>query len=422
MKEQIIQVDELPNKVEFNSTFEITSTTVSYCTHGFFKYPCKFIPHIPRWAIFKYTKQKQLVLDPFAGSGTTLVEAVLHKRNALGVDFDKLSQLLCNTKTQILNNCQVRYIRKTGEKLFGNTNKVSEFKPDIHNIQHWFPEQNIRDLLYLKASIESYYTTTKDIKIYNFLLVCFASIIKKCSYADDVSPKPYVSKKIKKEPLSVKDTFVRTLNSYLKNIEEYSGRKFGKAFIISDDARNIQAPKYQGRVALAVTSPPYINAFDYVRSLRLENAWLGYYGDSNIIEIKKKQVGTETIPSNIYEKGCRESGFKKLDSILFKIGKKDKKRAFVVYKFFNDISKNFKEVNRLLMPNAHYVVVIGDSRIRGVNVPTHEILIDIAKKNGYRLENLFSYIIKNRYLRIPRSGRGGLIKKDWVVDLVKTYG
>jgi hypothetical protein len=66
--------------------------------------------------------------------------------------------------------------------------------------------------------------------------------------------------------------------------------------------------------------------------------------------------------------------------------------------------------------------MIGNSRIRDVVVPTHKILIDIAQRNGFELANMFSYIIKNRYLRIPRSGRGGLIKKDWVIDLVKKDG
>ena len=65
------------------------------------------------------------------------------------------------------------------------------------------------------------------------------------------------------------------------------------------------------------------------------------------------------------------------------------------------------------------MIVVGNSTIRGIDVPTNELLLEIAKINGFDLENMFSYVIKNRYLRIPRSGKGGLIKKDWVIDLVK---
>lgn len=421
MRNEILKVEEIPTNVEFNSTLEIVSNNIGYFTHGFFKYPCKFIPHIPRWAIIKYTKINDYVIDPFAGSGTTLVEAVLHGRNAVGVDFDKLSQLLCMSKTNLLSNKQIQLINKLIEK-FSEEKSNNIIKPDLHNLYHWFPKKNTIELSHIKSKINTIYTETKDKKIRNFLLTCFASIIRKCSYADDTSPKPYVSTRFKKIPLSPIEQFVKTIKNYLKILENQKKRSLGRAFIIADDARKIKSKKYDKKISLAVTSPPYINAFDYVRSLRLENAWLGFYGDSNIIEMKKKQVGTEIIPHKIYSKEIEEFGNAKLDSILGKIYKKDKKRAFVVLKFFEDMKSNFFAVQNLLKPGSHYVIVIGDSKIRGIEVPTHEILIDIAKTVGFNLDNIFSYLIKNRYLRIPRSGRGGLIKKDWVIDLVKTNG
>jgi hypothetical protein len=144
-----------------------------------------------------------------------------------------------------------------------------------------------------------------------------------------------VSRRIKKHPQKVKETFLKVLDGYIKNIENYSEHSLGKSVIVSDDARSINAPRFCEKVSLAVTSPPYINAFDYVRSLRLENAWLGYYGDSNITQIKKKQLGTETISSKYYDYSPN-TGYSQLDHILKKISKTDKKRATVVKKFFND--------------------------------------------------------------------------------------
>ena len=415
------KTEELPKVIENNSLVEITTNKVNYFTHGFFKYPCKFIPQIPRWAILKYTKKGDLVLDPFAGSGTTLVEAVLNGRKGLAVDFDKLSQLLCKSKTIILTKKQLNTIRELQPHLF-NTVDISCFKPDLHNTLHWFPEININDLLTLKVNIEQVFIKIKDEQIYNFLLVCFASIIKKCSYADDVSPKPYVSSRINKEPLPVKKAFNKTIENYLKLVEEYVNKKAENCIILADDAREIHASKYDGKVDLAITSPPYINAFDYVRSLRLENAWLGFYGDTNIIDIKKKQVGTEYIPSKIYSQKIKKTGIKKLDSITDSISEKDKKRGYVVWKFFDDMGKNFSEVYRLLKEKGHYIVVIGNSKIRGIDVPTHELFIEIAEKKGFKVENIFSYVIRNRYIRIPRSGQGGYIDKDWVIDFKKTNG
>ena len=81
-----IDVKEIPlTNIPFQSNFSIESQGLSDYTHGFYKYPCKFIPHVPRWVIKKFgEKYNGAILDPFSGSGTTLVESVLHKRNSLG--------------------------------------------------------------------------------------------------------------------------------------------------------------------------------------------------------------------------------------------------------------------------------------------------------------------------------------------------
>lgn len=415
MKKNILQVDSIPVNVANDSILEITTRDVGYFTHSFFKYPCKFIPQVPKWAIEKYTKENDLVLDCFAGSGTTLVEAVLLNRNALGVDFDKLSQLLCLTKTKLLSKKEIHIIKEMLDGLFLKNNNIEPKLPDLHNIEHWFCSETIQELSYLKNNIDS--ISNKNIK--NFLLVCFASIIKKVSNADENSPKPYVSSRFKKKKYFVKDLFLKSVNNYLEVFDKNSSIRIGNAKIISQDARNIGNKDLKNKIDLAVTSPPYINAFDYVRSLRLENAWLGYFGDSNISTIKKNQIGTETISVEIYKNEILKTDIKTLDKILNKISLVDKKRAYVVLKYFQDMEANIISVKDLLKVNAHYIIVVGDSVIRDIEVPTHKILIEIAERNGLKLENTFSYIIKNRYLRIPRADRGGFIKYDWIIDFKK---
>ena len=415
MKNNILQVDSIPINVVNNSILEITTRDVGYFTHSFFKYPCKFIPQVPKWAIEKYTKENDLVLDCFAGSGTTLVEAVMLNRNALGVDFDKLSQLLCITKTKLLTKKEILSIKEMLNGLFFKNKNIEPKLPDLHNIEHWFCTETIQELSYLKINIDS--VSNKNIR--NFLLVCFASIIKKVSNADENSPKPYVSSRFKKKKYFVKELFLKSVNNYLEVFETNNNIKFGNTKIISQDARNIGNKDLKNKIDLAVTSPPYINAFDYVRSLRLENAWLGYFGDSNISVIKKNQVGTETIGAEIYKKEILKTGIKTLDKILNKISLVDKKRAYVVLKYFQDMEANIISVKDLLKVNSHYIIVVGDSVIRDIEVPTHKILIEIAQRNDLKLENTFSYIIKNRYLRIPRADRGGFIKYDWIIDLKK---
>ena len=98
-KENIeIEVDNLPEDVN-EKTFIINQANPNKYTHSYFKYPCKFIPEIPKWAILNFSKPGDFVLDPFAGSGTTLLESILNDRVGLGTEIDQVAQLLIKTKT-----------------------------------------------------------------------------------------------------------------------------------------------------------------------------------------------------------------------------------------------------------------------------------------------------------------------------------
>jgi len=418
---KILPIDPIKGEI-----FEIASNDVSYFTHGFFKYPCKFIPQIPRWAIKKYTKKGDVILDPFIGSGTTAVEAVLLNRNALGVDFDELSKLLSKVKTKQYSKQNIRNLKKSivffESNEFKTINLSIEY-PNIKNLFHWFSEENAKQLLLLKNSIFTKYGKEEMSTERDFLLVVFASIIRKSSKADDVSPKPYVSRKIKKKTFIPYNLFIKNLKTYVKELENKKYFVTGTYVHIGDDARLFTNKRKINCVDLAITSPPYINAFDYVRSLRLENVWLGFSSDSLLLQKKKKQIGTESISSSIYKNALKKTGIKSLDKDIEKIFKVDKKRAHIVYEFFLDMEKNIQQVEKMLKSGGHYIIVVGNSEIRGIQINTTDYLIKIAERNGFVLKNKFAYLIKNRYLRIPRSGRGGLIKHDWVVDIEKhTYG
>lgn len=424
-----IVVDELPlNQIPFRANFSINSNHISNFTHSLFKYPCKFIPHIPRWAIKKYLpKEDGIVLDPFCGSGTTLVEAVLLGKKALGIDCDPFSQLLSKVKSTPLSSKQLNSLKANLYSLFTEietTKPRRELVPKIPNIGLWFDEEITNEIAKIKTFIQKYYDRTEDDAIRDFLLVTLASVIRKVSKADNLSPKPYVSRRIKKKIPPVLPTFKETFLKNLDRVEEFlKSAKKGRGLIVGTDARVINhkiirriAPK---GIDLVITSPPYINAFDYVRSLKLENFWVTSTTSEDLSIYRRKQIGTEFILSSEYNALPPETNNKRLNIIVEKIYKHDKRRAHVVYNFFKDMKLNFQSVYSNLKNSGVYCVVIGESKIRGINIPSHEILIDIGQEIGFTLDCLFSYEIKNRYLRIPRQGRGGLIKKDWVFTLKK---
>ena len=413
---EVIETDNLPLDNKLGAIYSINQSSVNSYTHSFFKYPCKFIPEIPRWAIKKYVKDKdESILDPFTGSGTTLLEAAINGNNSYGIEIDEVAKLISRVKTEKYNKKEVKSIQDEFEKIISEYDNIKEYRvPEIDNLEHWFPKENIQELGKILQQINK----VDNVKIKNFFKVCFVSIIKKCSYTDDSSPKPYVSSKIKKIPANPKDEFIKIYNKYYKGIEDLAKIKnFGEVEILNGDALNFEL---ETKVNLVITSPPYINAFDYGRTMRLENLWLGLLTENELRDKKKDYVGTEKIKTY---KEKEDLSILKESEILEKVYKKivqsDEKRALIVKKFFDDMKTNYNQVKKCLNKDGHYVIVIGDSNIRQVKVKSSEILTEIAINNGFILEDKFSYIIKNPYINIPRNGIGGKINIDNVIVLRK---
>jgi hypothetical protein len=410
------KIKNIPNisAIKNSICFEIEDRK-DHFTHSFFKYPAKFPSEVANWSIRNFSKKNDLILDCFAGSGTSIVEALMLGRRPLAIDSDPLSKIIIKAKTYILNKREIVIIRNNLNNLI-KYNKI-KFYPDLVNLKKWFPKINIQKLSDIKANIECFKISNKN--VYNFLLVCFASIIRKCSFADNVSPKPYISSRIKKIPQDPIKLFLNVVERNLK-VFEIKLRKINcKVKFIGNDARSNIHRNFSGKIAHVIASPPYINAFDYTRILRLENLWLDNFKSKNIIEIKKKQIGTEIVSASEYLQKPISLNIDSLDRIILKVYKSDKRRAHIVLKYFKDMKININVVYNSLKKDGIYTLVVGDCSIKGVYFDISKYLTILAQNNGFILIKKFSYIIKNPYLRIPRSGKGGKIKFDKIIVLKK---
>ena len=116
-------------------------------------------------------------------------------------------------------------------------------------------------------------------------------------------------------------------------------------------------------------------------------------------------------------------GINKLDNKLKKVYDTDKKyghkHSYITYKYFTDMEKHFIEVAKCLSSGTPYIMVVGDSMVSNVSFDTSDFLIDIAKRNGFKIKHKWGYVIKNRYMRFDRKGRGGIIKIDWVLNFTR---
>jgi len=419
MLDKII-VSALPLTPEEDRIYVIAQNNPNSLTHNYFKYPCKFIPEIPRWAINSYlnTNGNNVVLDPFSGSGTTLLEAAIKGFTAYGGEIDEVAKLITKVKTTQLTPDEMQYVAMWVKPVLqciteGSYDRSKSILPEIKNLTHWFEEYVLYDLGYLYAEIEN----INNENVQDFLLLCMASIVKRVSNCDDISPKPYVSNKVKKAIPSLAKLFEDTVTKNLAAMRELADYQLGSVDVIGT-ATELALP--DNSVDIAVTSPPYINAFDYVRTMRLENLWLNMETEESLLENKKKYLGTESIKckTELQKLQILEQStmLRKCYDLIFSV---DEKRALIVKKFFEDMEKNLLEVKRVLKPGSVYAIVIGNSVIREVEIESWRILKDLAVAMGYKYVTHFGYEIKNPYIRIPRGNKGGKIAVDHILVIRK---
>ena len=264
-------------KIPLGKEFRLLTNNVSYSTHTIHKYPSKFIPQVPHWAIQKYLKDvpNSYVFDLMCGSGTTMLEAFLQNKNSVGVDVDPLACLISKVKITPISS------RKLDKAILSIKNKIARrkrgrFLPRIQNLEHWFEPEVIHKLTILRDIIDE----QKDEKdLYDFLLVVFSSIIRRVSNADNESQKTYVSHTVIKHPAEPYTLFLTRLKKYSEAIDKLSKLKNDtKHFIYNQDSRNLDSKitkLERNSFDLAITSPPYIKALDYIYTNMAEYFWIG---------------------------------------------------------------------------------------------------------------------------------------------------
>jgi DNA modification methylase len=433
--------ENIPSEIERGSILNINTRDVTTHTHGFHKYPSKFIPQIPKWAIEKYlnSHKGKFIFDPFCGSGTTLVEGILAGHNVVGIDIDPLSVLISKVKTTRVDATELKKISRWLISEIKIT-KEGNFKPDCKTIDHWFTKDAINKLTILRSLINQIPGKFGDVKkvkdIQDLLLICFSSIIRRVSNADNESQKTYVSHTKIKEPEEVNNIFFSQLDLFIDRAITFSSTsnsKLENKILCSSSAESLDKKLNGLQIDLAITSPPYIKAIDYIYNQMVELFWIG---DLFQMQTQTKQnikkieyIGNKQLPKSEYAHYTPYNtiiGIDKLDEKLQQVYYTDKKNghkhSYVTFKYFAEMEKHFSEMGKCLDKRTHYVMVVGDSSVSNIYFDTADFLIKIAERNGFRNINKWGYKIKNRYMRFDRKGRGGIIEIDWVLDFERTTG
>lgn len=399
--------------------------------HSFHRYYGKLIPAIPDAFINIFSKENELIFDPFCGSCTTGVEALKNNRNFLGVEINPLSYNIAKIKTTKLDvnklmelNCHLIFMINNMNKHYDEMEK-----PFLINRDHWFKDFVQDDLLNIRECIEKLFNNLpikinqRESKIYkNFYLMCLSSIIKNVSNADTMHVFPGVSKRMRrleeegKIHIDVRRSFERTINSKAQYYLIYNNIN-SHAKIINADSTNKILKKYKNSVDLIVTNPPYISSVRYIETLKLEMYWMQFIcNQEEYSSLAHKMLGNDCISKKECE-NIKYTKYEDIDVLIDTFKDIDIKSAKIVSDFFINIEKVIKLMNYVLKVNKKVVIKISDSKMKKVLVETGKLMTLIAEKNGFKLVDVFLDEIKanSRSLTTYRNSYSDIITHDYII-------
>ena len=383
-------------------------------THTLHRFPGKFVPQVARELLSLVGATGQsLIGDPFCGSGTSLVEASVAGIPTIGIDFDPLAVLISQAKTMALNPRQLAEVKLYWDANIGMENP-DKLENEVPNLYHWFKPDTAKQLEYIKQKA----MRLEDEELRLFSLVVFSSIIRRVSNADDQTQKTYVSGTLKKTPPDPGEAFRIAIERAVRGMESYAKARRAAVTIQRGDARNWRSHKKLDGI---ITSPPYIDSIDYVYNQLLEYFWLyeilGLASVDDVRSFRAKPMGFRRTDIATDLKRLSEASplaAEILEPKLAKIQRESKKEAENVVGYFEDFGQHLKTATQNMKHGSIYALTIGESHIRGVNVPTPQILAALFCSSGYEFVGSCSYLIKRHYMKFPRRSNSGKIIQDYV--------
>jgi hypothetical protein len=318
------------------------------------------------------------VLDPMCGSGTVLRTAVEAGHEALGFDMDPLAVLMSSVWTDAdsldrLGSAAEEVVREARQLDSDGIYLpwIDDDQETLDFVDFWFADRQKEDLRRIVSVIH----TRRD-RFFDALKLSLSRIIvtkkKGASLAWDVSHSRPHRVALTNE-YDVMEGFIRAA----REIEKRLASSFsGAAQVLQGDARNLSSIPDKS-VDLVVTSPPYLNAIDYLRGHRLALVWLGYRVNE-LRRIRSDSVGAER-------------GLKLRDSTLQELAVDSDLSALsprmtgIFWRYVEDISNVMKEVSRVLRRDARAVLVVGNSTVKGTFVDNAGVVRRAGLLHGLNL-------------------------------------
>ncbi len=396
--------------------------------HDWYRFVLSFPPHLVRQYLeqFELTK-KHRVLDPFAGTGTTVVECQKLGIPSIGIEANPMAHFACQTKLDWTLNPQA---------LVDHAEGIAQLaRQDLA----WFPGDGLRHALIAESEKMLLRNSISPKPLHKALLLLeyieqqhdssfkahekLALAKAVVGSASNLRFAPEASVVRAREDAPVIDLWLQAIDTMAVDLRTVADSPKGIAQVLAGDARIPQQVLQPNSVDAVITSPPYPNEKDYTRNTRLESVLLGFIRDRTDLRQVKEQL-LRSNSRNIYTRDTDDQHIADFPEILALAAIIDQKReelgktsgfsrlySRVVKLYFGGMAVHLKELRPILRPGAQLAYVVGDqASFLGVLIPTGELLAKIAASVGYTVTGIDLF-------RTRRAASTNLALKEEVVVL-----
>lgn len=351
---------ENPGPIDVSFRQLVGPIPVNNLSHSIYPYPARLLRQIPRFFLHcrQIVSRGDVVLDPFCGSGTVLVEARAAQLTGWGIDSNPFARLLSQVKTTPLDAVQAQ---QAADHLLRQAKTFRSAKaPDIVNVEVWFNKPVQQALSRLRRAILE---SDVSVAIQQFLLVALALTAERCSLRDPRIPVPvrrhdWQTVAATQEAIDVWQTF-SLVSSFMAVRLATVPVLVGNTTVVEGDdaakAHDLYQAQLGGRLqrpSVILTSPPYGAAQKYIRSSSLALGWTGLAAASELAGLERNLIGREHL---------RQSELLSLDTPLPSIGseierlaRRDKVRAAIYAHYFRAMGTVIKSLVALLAPRGRF--------------------------------------------------------------------
>lgn len=388
-------------------------------------FPARMAPSIALKA-FSGGRRKLRVFDPMMGSGTVLAAARAKGHYALGTDIDPLAVLISSVWITAIDKTRIRKTAKAvlsrARKVFNVTPAGNAYPAGAHGetkafIRYWFDPYARRQLCCLARTIGQ----CRNAHVRNVLWCAFSRLIitkqAGASLALDLAhSRPH--KAFYKAPIKPFSHFLKSVGRVLDNCISTADKNRGPAaYARLGDARNLRLRN--SSIDLVLTSPPYLNAIDYLRCSKFSLVWMGCQ-TLELRRLRSEAVGTEL---GEYKSPLASPSSNLIAQLGLKSRLTRRKRA-VLSRFITDMQAAIGEAARVLVPGGRAIYVVGENTIEGTYIQNAKIIIALAEMAGLKLrsQNRRALPPNRRYLPPPNHGRQALdsrMRREVVLQFVK---